>query len=210
MDTFLGIRFHPDNSFASIVIGKSTVNTDFLSTRWDHGDKYAGSCSPHFETDSYDLVAWSQLRSSAKPQPGGTYACFLTPNFTIAGNMALQIDMKINNGDEAGIIFKDTNFYTHYLYSINITTGAYELSKDRANIPTLLDAATQNGDIHTGVDSTNTLALTMIGNTICLYANQTQLHCIPDAQPYETGTIGLYVGAYPGDVTFSALTVWQL
>jgi hypothetical protein len=208
-DVFLGIRFHPDNSIAHVVEGKSTVNTDFISTRWDHGDKAGGSCSPHPETDSYDLVAWPQQRGSVKPQPGGVYACFLTSNFVIAGNIALQINMKMNDGEEAGVLFKDSGAGNHYLYSINITTGAYRLSKTVANKSTPMDTA-QNSAINKGVNSTNTLALTMIDHTICLYANQGLLHCIPAPEPSETGTIGLFVGTYPGNVTFSALKVWEL
>ncbi len=210
----------PNNSFAHIVEGKSTVNTDFLFTQWDHGDIGQGSCTPHPQIDpqtsSFDVVAWSQAKDSTKPQPGGTFSCALAPNVTIAGNMALQVTMSMNDGAVAGVTFKDTNTYnTHdhphnfYLYSINVITGHYQFSKAESNQSTNMDDA-ENPAIHKGLNSPNTLALTMIDQRICLYANQSLLHCIPDQQPYETGTIGLFVGAYPGNATFSALKVWEL
>ncbi len=213
---FIYHQLLPNTSFTHIIEGKSTVTTDFLPTRWDHSVVSQGSCSPHPETDSFDVIASSQVKGSAKPQPGGIFSCALASDFAIAGNMALQVTMTMNNGAVAGVTFKDTNTdntdnnpHNFYLYSINAMTGDYQLSKAAANQSTIMDEA-QNPAIHKGFNSPNTLALTLIDQRICLYANQSLLHCIPpDHQPYETGTIGLFVGAYPGNVTFSGLKVWE-
>ena len=206
------LQQHPSDPFTQVTKGQSPIPTDF-GNRWDHGDIWApsgiglGSCIPSPQTHSFNVVA--------KPQPGGFFSCNLNVNFTLGGDMALQVDIEMNAGEEAGITFKDNNInngHNYYVYSIDSVTGSYQLEKDQNNQPTPPGGltGTQSSAIHKGLNSSNTLALTMIGQRICLYANQSYLDCVRDPQPYATGTIGVYVGAYPGNATFSALKVWAL
>jgi hypothetical protein len=211
-------QLHPDNSFAHIVEGKTPFIKGF-SDQWKPQDKDAGSCSPHPETETYSLVALPQVKGSAVPQAGGIYACYPTLDLAVPGDIALEVDMEVNGGDEAGIEFKVTSsdsssqMDNFYLYSINIKDSTYHLAKDKVMKPgsDLPRTDRSSSAIIPGINSKNTLALTMIGRTICMYINQPQLRCVDDKNDlYGTGTIGLYVGAYPGRVTFSRLSVWDL
>jgi eukaryotic-like serine/threonine-protein kinase len=128
-------------------------------------------------------------------------------------NFVYQIDMKIDWGNMAGILFRakgDQQIY--YDFQLG-TDGTYALYRsDSANSSDKLMKMGSSPAIRQGYHQYNTLAVKATGEDISLYCNFTLLATIHDPTPAHTrGSVG--VGTYGQDDTEAAFRnaqVWQL
>jgi hypothetical protein len=123
--------------------------------------------------------------------------------------------MTIINGDGGGIFFRadaqSTKLYSFFvsadgIYALILYTGSSDAQMLRNT--TLSDAIKQ------GLNQTNLIAVSAIGNTITLYINHQQLVSVNDST-YSHGQIGLVAAPYggsdnPTEVAFSNAKVWTL
>ncbi|GCE05579.1 hypothetical protein KDAU_29080 [Dictyobacter aurantiacus] len=140
----------------------------------------------------------------------GSYApCFA--HATRFRNFALEMQMRIEKGDEGGIIFRSTN-HDKSFYSFRIDrSGVYGLILTRGDgyaIPLIYD---QSPFIKTGIGRTNTLTIIARDDNIYLYINRHYVGSASD-NSYRIGTIGIMAvnRQHATVASFSNLHIWRL
>jgi hypothetical protein len=130
---------------------------------------------------------------------------------TAFSNFAYQVSMTINQGDQAGIIFRASPTKdSFYFFHVGIDgTYALDLYKSHSQAATL--ASGVSSAIITGATETNTLAVIAYKGTIYLYANQTFIALVTD-KALTSGKIGVAAldAGVPTEAEFSDAEVWNV
>ncbi len=127
------------------------------------------------------------------------------------GNIALEVQMNIIQGDEGGLIFR-ANDVANQFYIFRVGhDGTYSLlvTRDNQHNTPILDD--KSAAIKTGFGQTNLLTVIAQGSTISLYINKQFVGSTTDGS-YARGEIGVFAGngGHPTDVAFSNIRVWTL
>lgn len=185
--------------------GKGTLTLlDPLSSNsqrsaWDTGGTADGACN--FTGGTYQI-------STPKTQ----FFYFCASHSGTYSNLAFEAQMKIVKGDCGGLIIRaDTNAGKLYLFEI-CQDGTYNLFVNRdfnGNMTNLSNGP--SSAIKTGLNQSNTVAITAAGSTLALYVNKQKVASITDGS-YSQGSIALVVDAYnnPTTVAFSNARLWTL
>ncbi len=139
------------------------------------------------------------------------FPCFArTSNFS---NFAFQVQMKINQGDEGGLVFRsnsNSSLAQFYLFSVN-QNGSYRLdvSKDTTHNTSLV--ADNSSAIKTGTGQTNLLTVVAKGSVMYLYINKQYVASASDST-YSSGMLGVFASDTTAntDVSFTNAKVWKL
>jgi hypothetical protein len=126
-------------------------------------------------------------------------------------NFAYQVSMTVNQGTQAGIVFRASPTKdSFYFFHVGIDgTYALDLYKSHSQATTL--ASGFSSAITTGTTQTNTLAVIAYKGSIYLYANQTFIALVTD-KTLTSGKIGVASldAGVPTQAVFSAAEVWNL
>jgi eukaryotic-like serine/threonine-protein kinase len=153
---------------------------------------------------------------------GGTYHAFTAAPYTTAfcgfssnkpSNIACQVQMTINKGNEGGIGFRASNATkTHpvlfYIFALN-RDGTYTLIVFDGTSKILLHRS--SAAIRVGLKQSNLLTIIAQGKQITLYINRHYIASISD-DTSTSGLIFLFAESLPDatDVSFSNAQVWRL
>ena len=108
--------------------------------------------------------------------------------------MESKIDVPTCNApDRFGMVFRSPDYVQGYFYGLNCS-GQYSLSIYNGTKFVTIIPWTNNGNIHTGTNVTNTLGVKAIGDQITLSVNGEELQTITHSD-YSSGTFGAYVAA---------------
>ncbi len=137
------------------------------------------------------------------------FACPSTPSYK---NFAFEVEMTLAKGDCGGInVRNDPDRGTGYIFQI-CQNGTYTLTRsiDLQNSLDLLPTS-HTLALHTGLKSSNLLAIVMQGNTISLYINREQVAQTQD-DSYSEGTIALLAisEAHPTEAVYDNAKIWLL
>jgi hypothetical protein len=190
------------NLYAQSTRGKPTINTALKidnGLNWDvYPTKDGGGCA--FTANAYHSSVFQK----------NFYVPCITHS-TSYQNFALDIQMRILQGNEGGVIFRADAMNKNF-YSFRISTnGTYTLvqTRDDGHItPLVYD---KSNFIKTGLGQSNTLSLIARGNNFYLYINHQYVGSASD-NSYITGRIGfMAIDLQNGtDVAFNNLRVWRL
>jgi Domain of Unknown Function (DUF1080) len=143
------------------------------------------------------------------PQKGFYFACFAqAATYT---NFAYQVQVKIINGDDGGIVFRgDSASYKFYRFYIN-HNGSYciDLAQDINHVKPLF--CNPSSVINTNFNQSNLLTVIAQGSNIYLYVNKQYVASLND-KTYSSGKIGVFVGDETNatDVAFNNAQLWIL
>jgi hypothetical protein len=180
------------------------VLDDSLHTNPGYWDGYIdfGTSACQFTQGSYH----------ATEQKAGDFAdCFANIDYT---NFIFQVEMKIIQGDCGGIIFRaDLATQKHFYYFRVCEDQTATLSRyvDKLTANAQILTRTTNISMKTGLNQSNLLAISAIGNTIRMYINHTQIASVQD-NAYSHGNIAVVGEASPNATTvaFSNAKVWTI
>jgi hypothetical protein len=178
------------------------------SLQWDsYTNQPSGSCI--FQKGVYFSIA----------TPGNSSSCNATESDL--ANLALQADVTIIQGDNAGIIFR-SNTKEDSFYAFCITTGgSYYLQKsfpsttdvqDYSNLNIENSPAIQQGIIKQGIKQTNLLTVITQGNTFYLYVNEYYVGSVSDSS-YTSGEVGIFTNSEKEgqiEAAFTNFEAWKL
>jgi hypothetical protein len=126
-------------------------------------------------------------------------------------NFAYQVSMTINQGAQAGIVFRASPAKdSFYFFHVGVD-GTYALDLYKSNSKATTLASGFSSAITTGEAQTNILAVIAYKGTIYLYANQTYIALVTD-KTLSSGKIGVAAldTDVPTEAEFSAAEVWNL
>lgn len=182
--------------------GTPTMNdplTQQDTNQWELDNKTGGGgCA--FSNGSYH---------ASMPQAGFFAPCY-AQNSSF-NNFAFQVQMTILKGDRGGLIFRSDGSSKFYLFRVD-QNGAYNLFLyTNSNSTKNLLEGTAPAIIHTGFNTSNTIAVVAKGNNIYLYVNQKYLASTADST-YSSGSIAVFAEDHTNatEVAFSNVQVWQL
>ncbi|GAC1379980.1 MAG: hypothetical protein NVS4B7_08450 [Ktedonobacteraceae bacterium] len=192
-----------DNIFNLVTSGTATL-TDALSdnsgnNQWDETTgTVKGAC-----------VFISGVYHALEPQLGYYQPCMAAA--ARFDNFAYQVHMVIDTGNQDGIIFRaNSSNGSFYLFRVGIN-GSYalDLYKNRVLAATL--ASGLSGDINTGINQGNDLAVIANGDILYLYINQQFLTSVTNSY-LSSGKIGVIALNYrnSADAEFSNVQVWNV
>jgi hypothetical protein len=178
------------------------------SLQWDsYTHQPSGSCI--FKKGTYYSIATS----------GNSSSCNATESDL--ANLALQADVTIIQGDNAGIIFR-SNTKEDSFYAFCITTnGSYYLQKsfpsttdvqDYSNLNIENSPTIQQGIIKQGIKQTNLLTVITRGNTFYLYVNEYYVGSVSDSS-YTSGEVGIFTNSENEgqiEAAFTNFKVWKV
>jgi hypothetical protein len=123
--------------------------------------------------------------------------------------------MTIDQGHQAGIIFRADGTQQSYYYFYLSVGGIYTLDRiDNANQVVTLHSASDTA-IKTGLHQSNLIAAVAQGSKLDFYINHKHVVSITDSS-YKTGDIGVAVidtagaDSIPTEAEFSNVRVWTL
>jgi hypothetical protein len=126
--------------------------------------------------------------------------------------MESKIDIPTcNAADRYGMVFRSPDYSQGYFYGLNCN-GQYGLSYFDGNKFVTIVNWTNDGNIHTGANASNTLGVKAIGDQITLSVNGHELQTVTNSN-YSSGTFGAYVAAVntPGFVMkMDSIAYWTL
>ncbi len=150
-----------------------------------------------------------KVYQAVEAQSGYFATCFAQS--TDFSNLAYQVQMTIEAGDQGGITFRsDSSTGSFYYFEIN-KDGTYML-KAYSNYTLMPKGILLKGfsaAIKTGLKQTNLIAITAVDNTITLYVNMQYIGSITDNSYYhgQIGVVAEDIG-HPTEVVFSNAKVW--
>jgi hypothetical protein len=187
--------------------GKLVLN-DLLRDSSSHnfgegrGTKSGNTCQ--FKDGAYHV---SQSTGDSVAMCGATASNF--------SNFVYEVQMTIIKGDGGGIFFRadaqSAKFYSFFVGADGVYALTLYTDSSHAQI---LRNTTLSDAIKQGLNQTNLIAVSAIGNTITLYINHQLLVSVNDST-YSHGQIGLVAASYrnsdyPTEVAFSNAKVWTL
>lgn len=189
------------NIYLSATSGAPALNDSmaYNARGWDVGlAQGGGGCS--FYGGAYHV---------ALDAKGYYFPC--TANATNFGNFAFQINVTLDKGDEAGILFRGNSGSAQgYLFSIR-RDGSYDLFMSKNNNTNKDLAYGFSPVIKTGLNQTNVLTVVARAGNMYLYINK-QFAASASDLTYASGQIGVFVAdnATPTDAYFTNAQVWKL
>jgi len=165
---------------------------------WDTSNQTDGSCV--FSGGSYQV---------STPKTNFFFLC--TAQATDFSNFALEVQMKVIQGDCGGLVFRaDTN--TGKMYFLEVCQdGTYRLYRymdfTGNNVKDL--AGGSSAAISTGLNQTNTIAVVAQGSTLSVYVNKQNIATANDST-FTHGQISLVADSYNHStvVTYNNVKVW--
>jgi hypothetical protein len=200
---------NPKTLYTQITSQMPAINDSLQSqsaNRWDVGQQEGESCA--FTNGSYHV---SILPPAQPPQ---RYVCLA--HGPVFANLALQVGLKLLQGDVGGVVFRANGNNSYYWFSLD-ANGCYRLVLLPPNDPykILLDdqkIAGQKSCRHAlNMQNTNQLTALAQGSNIYLYINGVFANQFSDSS-LTRGQIGLLAveRTNPTDVAFTNLKVWRL
>ena len=198
----------PQEIFQILNSTPTLINTLAINTSdgmWDERTTQFGSCI--FKEKAYFITS----------QPQDTLKVCLS-NHLIVSDFTLQIQIRIYQGDMAGIIFRRNEgkgVYNDYYYFFITTSGRYGVLKSvHQNCPGIncieILYATPDHTINPGLGTLNTIAIIASDNKFYLSINGQYLCLVTDrSAPYYTGSIGLATGFDPSQAAFTNIKLWN-
>lgn len=172
----------------------------------DNSKGYAWDASVH--TDGTCAFSGGAYHVST-PKTHFFYVC--AGEATDFSNFAFEVQLKIVQGDCAGMIFRaDTNSGKMYFFEV-CNDGTYLFSRyldyTGNNVKDL--AGGSSAAITTGQNQSNALAVVAQGSTLTIYVNKQKVASASDST-FSHGQIGLFADANnnPTEVAFSNAKVW--
>lgn len=155
----------------------------------------------HFASGAY------HISSISLPRPYMNYCLALQTNFS---DFVYQIQATIIQGDEIGVVFRQSPSHRYYYFYIR-RDGSYGLSWQDGQSYLLLKSGL-SAAIHTGLNQPNVLAVVAQNSTLTVYVNHQLLTSLNDPK-YTIGRIGTALESDSGsasDGSFSNLMLWTL
>lgn len=190
------------DAYARVTSGTPTIEESLSGQTASNWDEYVsqdgGGCA----------FAGGALHASVL-QKGYYIPCFAQSSSF--ANFALEIQVKITNGDEGGVIFrgsdKDQKFYLFHL----LKGGYYSLGMISHSDHETTLADDKSSAINPQPNQSNTLGIVARGSTILLYINKQYVGSASDST-FARGMIGVFAVDVNNttDVAFSNLRVWTL
>ncbi len=126
-------------------------------------------------------------------------------------NFVYEVQMTMISGDYAGITFcADKPNGTYYFFYIK-PDGEYALKTFSHDQPINTLRSSSTSVIHTGLNSSNLIAVVVQNGNISLYVNQGLIDSVSD-NTYSHGQIGVFAGndSHSAEAVFSNAKVWTL
>ena len=192
------------NIYTQATQGTPALNSSLMaqdSYNWDVNDTVdGGGCG--FNGGTYHATLFSK---------NFYFPCFAhATNFS---NFAFQVQVKVNQGDEGGLVFRsnsNTDLAEFYLFSID-QAGSYrlEVSKDQTHSTSIVEDTSTA--IKTGIGQVNLLTVVAKGSALYLYINKQYVGSASD-NSYSSGVLGVFASDVTAntDVSFSNAQVWTL
>jgi hypothetical protein len=192
----------PTDSYARVTSGEPILNDSLhdnsAGNHWYEGRGKFGECK--FGEGAYHAL----------PAGRGYHVCCGADGGL--ENLAVQVEMTIDSGDEGGIKFRDNGNRAGYFFHIT-KEGNYKifiLGPETGSTIYLSRSDKPNPAIKVGVNQSNMLAVLAQGPTIQLYANGQHLDTVQDTT-FTAGGIGVCAKNFSesSDVTFNNIKVWR-
>jgi hypothetical protein len=160
-------------------VGLDETLLNNTSSIWESGTSTNNTIDGEFKKGGYDLISRQSM--------GFTIA--ESTHFT---NFIYQVQIKMINGDEGGLVFRENlQQKTYYYFNLNASTASYSWGISNSAGFTQQSTNTSSA-IKTGYNQTNLLTVVARINSFNFYINQQQVYSTNDPT-YTNGQIGLDV-----------------
>jgi hypothetical protein len=158
-------------------VGLDEALLNNTSSNWDVGPDPTNVVDSEFKKGGFDLISRQT-----------NILGFSTAESTHFTNFIYQVQMKMLNGDEEGLIFRTNQQQkTYYYFNLNASAGSYNWGTET----TILFTGTSSA-INAGYNKTNLLTVIARINSFTFYINQQKVYSTNDST-YASGQIGLDV-----------------
>jgi hypothetical protein len=165
---------------------------------WDVGSYTDGTCA--FSGGAYH---------ASTPKINFFYIC--TAQATDFSNFALEVQMKILQGDCGGMVFRSESKSGKLYFFEVCQDGTYQFYRylDYTGNNVKNFAGGSSAAITTGLNQSNVIAVVAQGSTLSIYVNKQKIASASDST-FSHGQIGLVADSYshPTEVAFNDVKVW--
>lgn len=188
--------------------------TQIMSKKPTYTDDFDGTGVGHWNAYSNTLESCSFKDSSYHVSVGQSHYWYYCDTGEFYYDFALQIEVTIQQGDRAGIVFRTnhgSNDKSKYIFVFDSQGNSELQGYDASNAQKLLQSNLANKAFKRGLGQKNIITLIAQGSTVHFYVNGTFLYSYTTLT-IDGGDIGLYAHSQtkPTDVSYAHARIWIL
>jgi hypothetical protein len=191
---------------------KTSLGTPIWQNHLDDGKSFGISPAGYQDDNTHIVIANGMMNLSSNSTVGFRSWRLASPtprDFYLEGVFK---SAACGNNDQFGLVFRAPDYSSGFGYYFGITcNGTYSLYKwNTVGAAVILNGS--SAAINPGINQTNAIGIKAQGNNFTFYMNDKVLQTFTDDSLTETGHLGVFVGAYSGNLSVGLddIAYWNL